>query len=287
MLKIIIFGNGQSGSTLLSLLIGANESIVNCGELFVLMNYFKNHPNKVCMDDIQLGNHPLWKRVYNKLKKNSIEIDSFWRKKNNNHLDFNKNCELLFDTIENSIEEDQIVLSIKQQFRLRYMFRNEKLKQSIKPIFLIRDPRAFVNSFCKRYKSKNKYKNKPLIYIIINRALSWNFNCLKALVFILFSNKKFFKIRYEDLTSDTTAILTNLMEFCGCNFEKNQLNYFETSQPMFSGNRNLMDKRDPIMFRNDFIKMNNIRWFLITLLSFPMLIYFKYPIFKKSYKNLY
>jgi hypothetical protein len=75
------------------------------------------------------------------------------------------------------------------------------------------------------------------------------------------------------------------MEFCEHHFEKSQLNYFDTSQPMFSGNRSLMDKRDPIMFRNDFAKMNNFRWFSITFLSFPMLIYFKYPIFKKPYKK--
>lgn len=285
MKKIIIFGNGQSGSTLLSLLIGANESTLNCGELFVLVNYFQNHPDKVCMDDIQLSKHPLWKIVYNELVKNSIKIDSFWRKKNKNHLKFNKNCELFFDTIEKNIEEDQIVLSIKQQFRLRYMLRNEKLNQSIKPIFLIRDPRAYINSFCKRYKSKKTFKNKSLIYTIINRTLSWNFNSIKALILIHFSNKKFIQVKYEDLTSKPENILTNIMRFCGSNFEQNQLNYFDTSQPMFSGNRSLMDKRDPIMFRNDFAKMNNFRWFLITFLSFPMLIYFKYPILKKPYKN--
>lgn len=285
MKKIIIFGNGQSGSTLLTLLIGANESILNCGELFVLVNYFQNHPDKVCMDDIQLSKHPLWKIVYGELLKNSIKIDSFWRKKNKNHLSFNKNCELLFNSIENNIKEDQIVLSLKQQFRLRYMLRNEKLNQSIKPIFLIRDPRAYVNSFCKRYKAKNKFKNKSLIYTIINRTISWNFNCLKAFILIYSSNNKFFKVKYEDLTTNPKNTLTNIMGFCGSNFEINQLNYFDTRQPMFSGNKSLMDKRDPIIFRNDFVKMNNFRWFLITLISFPILIYFKYPIFKKPYKN--
>ena len=286
MKKIVIFSNGQSGSTLLSLLIGANKSILNCGELFVLINYFQNHPDKVCMDDIQLGKHPIWTKVYSQLTKNNFKIDTFWKVRNKNHLEFNKNCIYLFDEIKNKIEEETIVLSLKQQFRLRHMFKNQKLAESIKPVFLIRDPRAYVNSFCKRYKTKNKFKNESLTYTIINRTLSWNLNCIKALILTHSSDKKIFKVRYEDLTSNPTVTLTKVMEFCGSNFEKKQLNYFDTSQPMFSGNRSLMDKRDPIIFRNDFTKLNNFRWFLITLLSFPMLIFFKYPIFKKSYKNL-
>lgn len=285
MKKIFILSNGQSGSTLLSLLIGAHKSVLNCGELFVLMNYFQNHEDKVCMDDIKLSKHPIWTRVYDELIKSNIKIDSFWRKKNKNHIGFNKNCELLFDAIEHTIKEDQIVLSIKQQFRLRYMFRDQKLYESIKPIFLIRDPRAYINSCSKRYKSKDKFKNKSLIYTIINRTLSWNYNCIKALFLFYFSNKKIIKIRYEDLTSNPSYTLTKIMDFCGCNFEKSQLDYFDIPQPMFSGNRDLMDRRDPIIFRNDFIQMNNFSWFLITLISFPLIICFKYPIFKKAYKN--
>ena len=294
MKKILIFGSGQSGSTLTSMLIGSHSKITNLGEVYNLLNVKKNYPNKICMDGIKFNKHPIWRNLISELKKNNIErIDSFY--KNffiKNKLLFRKNNKILCDLLFKFIPTENFVFTTKQIFRVKILFEDHYNRKNTKFIFLIRDPRAQINSVLKRRDQiirKKNYFFKNEFFFFFRKSFSWFLNNLNShLIYLHYRNKVNIKIvKYEDLTLNPSELLNDIMEFCELQYENSQLEYYSHKHPIFSGNNNLIRRKDKVSFRNDFLKLKNTYWFLSSLFNLFFLILYRYPLLKKKYEREY
>ena len=127
----------------------------------------KNYPNKICMDGIKFNKHPIWRNLISELKKNNIErIDSFY--KNffiKNKLLFRKNNKILCDLLFKFIPTENFVFTTKQIFRVKILLNDPYHRKNTKFIFLIRDPRAQINSVLKR---RDQIIRKKITFLKMN-----------------------------------------------------------------------------------------------------------------------
>ncbi|MAX81590.1 MAG: hypothetical protein CL843_15625 [Crocinitomicaceae bacterium] len=271
---ILIAGSGQSGSTLLTLLLGAHPDILNGGELFTLFHYMKKQPDKPCLDGYKLNDHPLWSLVISEISKRESLKNRIKSKKKEI---FNAAFRELIEIISMFSDKKAIVITSKQFWRIKNILEDDTSDLEICTIHLIRDPRAKVNSKLKRSKGMKKW------YYTFNKSLSWSLTNLKCSS--LSKKREIYFLKYEDLTYNVENMLQELMRHCDITFSSIQITYYNTEQPLFSGNGQLINRRDPVVFRRDFLKMKIGLWCIITILTFPINIVFGYPVLKRGYKK--
>lgn len=185
---LYILGGGHSGSTILSLILGTSPDIVNAGEI----KFYNEHPmpehpmwqyiENVCMCGKDAMECPFWQRVDSELEKkldifhysNFLEnlvalikiMNPFYRTKSSEKA--NDDYALLNAILQESKEDNpatKIVLdSSKSVARLMHLQSHPDI--DVKVIFLIRDGRAYANSFRKAY--KKGFTRWIIQWIIVN-----------------------------------------------------------------------------------------------------------------------
>ena len=171
---LYILGGGHSGSTILSLILGTSAQVVNAGEI----KFYNEHPNpdhpmwryieNVCTCGKDAMACPFWQRVdsrldgdldifhYSRFDEKLVTLikilNPFYRTKTTQNA--NDDFKLLNAILEQSLVDNpstKIVLdSSKSVARLMHLRAHAEI--DVKVIFLIRDGRAYANSFRNAYK---------------------------------------------------------------------------------------------------------------------------------------
>jgi len=269
---LIIVGSARSGSTLLSKAIGGHSKCFTLGEI----NRFNdeiNNPETHCGCAEKLKDCDFWNNILVDLEmiKNSkirgdgspfqLYILKQLTKKNKifklfftvffkiSYRDASVNNEIentltLYNSIFEHTNSDVLIDSSKGLFRALVLASRSKEKNiNIKFIQLTRDGRGVLNSGLKSsYNVKHKdgitrkyegIKNKRPSKIIN----SWlKINMRNFIILKLFYRSKTNFVRYEDFTSESAKILTDIYTSVNLDFEINALNLGENENHILGGN---------------------------------------------------
>jgi hypothetical protein len=190
---IYIGGYGRSGSTLLEYLLTASPKIVACGEVSSALRTPAKKAKK-CTCGRPVSACPVWSR-FQEQRRNA------WT-----HQD------LTLALLEQVKSEYQILVdssktawgSILMPFKLR-----RRLKERLRLIHIVRDPRAVCWSAIKR--AKWKEGNEPSFLRSVWVVLSWSVANLSCEAFGLFYRQQYLRLRYEDLTRHPRQTITGLL----------------------------------------------------------------------------
>lgn len=213
---VYILGSGHCGSTLLNLLLNGHSQILGLSEIFIIKDFTKLVWEKVLRS-------PFWRDVnqcYEECYGSSLfEVDfsdSSWREIlawNRTRLtqwaEPNRN---LFTCISEKSGQPILVDASKVPKRL-YLLQKSKVC-NIKVIHLVRDGRAVVNSYLRKYENFNTGINRWMKTNLAAFALRSQFK-----------NEDWLQLKYEEIAIDPTATLERICNFTGVAYEPKMLNY--------------------------------------------------------------
>ena len=92
----------------------------------------------------------------------------------------------------------------------------------------------------------------------------------------------YYHLQYERLAMNLEPELQKLMRFLELPFEAQQLRYHEIEQPAFSGNGELMQRKDSVRIRDTYIhELPTLEWWLTTCLTYPTNVRAGYPLTRR------
>lgn len=224
-------GPGHCGSTLLDMMLGSHSKAFSLGEIHrmpSMLYKYDNNGNHPSICGICEGPCPFWnsristnrlKRYFPpkdcNLKSRLIKVFVTSRKNIYQYIFDSTQYDILIDSSKN---QDWI----KKQTKLRYQWN------SIKPylIYMVRDGRAIVNSYLRKYPEKGidywtiDWKNR-----IISMDRFYNHFSYDKMV-----------IHYEELTLEPERGIQELTQFLGIEFQDNMLRYWEQEHHPVAGN---------------------------------------------------
>jgi hypothetical protein len=193
------------------------------------------------MDDVHnpLG-HPFWQKVAhcwtNKMSKPFEEIDittptkrqrrDWTTEDRTNYRDQNR---ALFDCVAAASGAEIIVDSSHNRWRLLEL--EELGVVNLKVIYVIRDGRALLNSYSRKYKS------------LLVGFRRWFVPTLMGLLLRRRVRSPWIIVRYEDLARDPAGCLKRICEFAGLQFEPGMIRYWEHQDLSVGGNRMRWQKK--------------------------------------------
>jgi hypothetical protein len=230
-IKIVyIVGEGHSGSTLLSFILGTFGKAFNGGELKYFNkhheenNPFLNYMGNYCSCGKEAKECPFWiniekkydikESIYQFSIKNKLSIflkiiNPFSRVKKNQ----NKQSDyILYKLLRDYSQSETIIDASKSLDRLYQLVSNDNFE--IKVIYLIRDGRATSNSFTKAYPNKKLFFIWPFQWIIHN-LLIW--------IFLSKENISYIKLSYESLCKNEAQELQRISKFTGLEMPGNYI----------------------------------------------------------------
>jgi len=221
-------GAGHCGSTLLSLSLDCHSDVLAVSEIVGL-----NAENAGFSGGQDFRNDSFWARAaanyqrdfgedfwavhFASLAKKSKLTSAKWGKQNHN----------AFSSIAKSANVSLIVDAYKQPRRLEDLLQENIGEISV--IYLVRDARAVVNSYDRKYKSL--WHGLKKIRRLDRRAQS-----IKG----RFPNIPWMTLRYENMTEDFEKTIRSICEFCGLTFQYRMLNPDTASFIGVGGNRLLL-----------------------------------------------
>lgn len=306
-LKILfITGSARSGTTILSDLLGQYEKFFAVGELLQLWET-GIHKNELCGCGLKVGECDTWQDILNKAFDDQISAiseemmqlkSSFTRtrhipkyllsppqkNKTKNSQLFLQNTEKLFRAIQKSSQCDVIVDSSKYPAYGKMIEHIPNIQ--IYTLHIIRDPRGVVYSW--QRKKFNPSKNRNMVNIsVLKTSILWLINNL-GIEWLWKKNKSdFFQIRYEDFITNPAATLTKILDWLNLDNNQNIINHDNSFE--FQNNHSI--NGNPNRFKTGRIKLSlddewkrNLNFFnntLTTLLTWPLLIYYKYKLWQR------
>ena len=224
---IYILGAGHCGSTLLSLCFDRHKSVIGLSEIITLN---RKSPGW-SVDKYALGNN-FWLKVDRLMQENyseSItEVPFNLRSKlPSYYLALQRNKTALKCILE--ISGKKIICDSSKDSKRLDVLLGSKLF-NVKVIYLVRDGRAIVHSYRRKYGSW-----WPGWFNLTSTDRSAR--RLKA----KFGSKNWLTVRYEDMVTDLEGTLGKLCNFCGINFESSML-YPDTSNFNGLGGNKLLNR---------------------------------------------
>jgi hypothetical protein len=240
---IYILGSGRCGSTLLDLLLNGHSQILGLGEVVTLNSVFNpfNMPagRKVGFQESYL---PFWqdvRRCYESL------TDTAFADLNIRHPRWRTIPKLRADDIASWAYPNKMLLASIQcvsgarmlvdasKFGQRLYLLQQSSFATIQVIHLVRDGRAVVNSYIRRYNDFNAG-----LRLWVTTALA-SFYLRRQ-----FQHTDWLQVRYEHLAMRPEETLQNICAFLGLTFEHNMLAY--RSRPYFGigGNPLVMESEE-------------------------------------------
>ncbi|RLC81454.1 MAG: hypothetical protein DRI61_03885 [Chloroflexi bacterium] len=241
---LYILGSGHCGSTLLDLLLNGHSQVLGLGEIRAMHRYIAlakgaGLPSSPGKDWLEVKSHPfdtpLWQKVRECYEATSgrqfDEIDlrfPRWSKllrwQEGDIKKWNEPNEALLMCLHKVSGAKVLTDSSKSPHRL-YLLRKAGVYK-IKVIHLVRDGRAIVNSYLRKYGD---------IMVALRR---WAGPALTAFYLKrLFPERDWLRVRYERLCTDPEGTLKEICSFVRIEFEPQMLAY--RSHPYFGigGNR--------------------------------------------------
>jgi len=265
---VYIAGMGHSGSTILNLLLGSHSKIQAVGELGSRLNELIDFVD-VHKFDANINKNSFWSGIRNELLVNISDSD------------FSTAYPEVIRILCKKTGKNIICDSSKGINTLKRILDLNLYEILI--IHLTKDPRAALYSYITRAKRKKIQDFSPLEtlkeYVEMNNKIE-----------MLFSKNqkcKYMRIKYEDLSLETTKVLKKLAKFVGIEYEVAQLDYAKNKKYLFTGNRLIFKEEKRIQYDDNFIKnINFFRWLLYTMYSLPSILKYEYSLIKPSHKNL-
>lgn len=224
---IYILGDGRSGSTIFSVLLGNHPDITSVGELYRWFE-FEGCPKA---GNEKEGDHLFWNRVrqlyfsnggssnWGELRKVQHEVEAYSEfirlylgliKKSSLRM-YESSAQSLFDAIREVSGNLTIVDSSRNMGRAFVLAR--KYPEQIKIIHLVRDPRGVMWSYHKQgIEQDYKAPFKSALHSLIKDILC-------SLVKMRLPRDQVLLVRYEDLMMETESELRRLQAFLGLSLE--------------------------------------------------------------------
>jgi hypothetical protein len=268
---IFIAGLGHSGSTLLELVLSANEGCVGIGEVFQLVDpnnkLIYNLEGYECSCSKEILNCNFWKTVIQELSKNT-------------DLCLTKKYEVVLQKCKEAFGENAIVIdSSKSQRALSALKDIPDI--DLKVLHLIRDVRPWSMSIKKAnirnkvrtlrenikkfgVKGVIKYLRRNRYYVFYNW---WRTN--NRITKIITDNKlESLVTSYERFCFNSNETLEEIYNFLGTDFDANSIDMLTTNNHNIFGNRMRFDKekRKQIRYDMDWIYKNEwvLPYFVMT-----------------------
>lgn len=219
---LYIVGAGNSGSTLLSMVLGAHKKAISVGELNHIGRYAQS-PDMLCSCSQPFSECAFWSKIHkpdlghllpkfgylNTLKRN-------WKalKLNNNDKATIKVNEYLYTEISNISKSQIIIDSSKDMRRLCYLTRSEIIE--VIPLYLVRDVRAYMDSYTHR-------KQGPSLFGAF-RWLRLNMQTILGLQ-VLGLMKACIKVNFQDFTNTPEKHLKDICKILGIEYSDEMLEY--------------------------------------------------------------
>lgn len=266
---VCIVGKGLSGTTLFSHILGAHSSTINVGEINNLRKMALHHSGKACSDGVAFDQHPFWQEVLARLEQGGYQKPPELRAKEKR--DFIRGNDLVYEALHAASNGKVIIESCKNTGRVRRLHRY--FKSELYFIHLVKDPRSYALSYKKRGRSELK---------VISKLFNWNLKETYYYLWMRMAGLRFIDVHYEALAHSPAEEIARVMSFIGLPPESRQMEYYSVPQPVFWGNRMMLNEKAEIKLRPDYLKkISPLKWFLYTLISLPGSLLNNYPLRKK------
>ena len=285
---IYIVGTGNSGSTLLDLLLGSHSRIESGGEIFKFPDFFslasqRAVDKQVCTCGVHVKDCGYWQRVWQQLHLGNSSIN----------LDINTQHQKAFEERNLQLISALLALSGKAVFcdsskglgRLKRFLKSKFFDVTI--VHLVRDGRAV--SFSRQKKAARK----------ANRSDRWSeyqdsyFKSLAAwkrenakIYRRLSTDPRYYCLKYEELVADPHGKLTEILAPIDLKFEDQQLAFWQATHHNLSGNRMRLGltPSTPRVIQRDTSYLENLpysQWWMSNLYAFRELKMFGYPLLRQ------
>lgn len=309
---LYIAGWGRSGSTILGNILGNINGFFHVGELMSLWDRGLIE-NQLCGCGVPFRSCAVWETILNKAYGdiNHIDLYEMFRLRQNcarsrhaplmltswgksmlqPHLDkYLDNLERLYQAIQVSTGSKVIVDSSKMP---SYGYALKMIRTiDLYVVHLIRDPRATAYSWLR--KKFNPSTGKLMArYSPIKNAFFWTtFNLFTGLMWRNGNQThKYIRVHYEDFVARPRAVISDIVQFVG--EDASELPFISDSQVRVE--RTHAISGNPVKFQQGMIKVRpDTEWrsrmkardsLLVTLLTLPLLIRYKYPVKATSHER--
>ena len=269
---IYVVCKGRSGSTLTALLMSANSRIIGAGEVESFHKRFSKPGHRRCTCGEALDACPFWADVQEGLEARLGERVPKFRV--DDDATFLRNNEAFFASIQDTAPTSILLDKSKKPGRLDRLLTSKKLDITI--VHVVRDVRAVAYSFQQR--GERKDRTDELRYNFLKNIARWAW--LNSWITLRYRrHPRYLRVRYEDLVADPEKHVRALMAHVGVPFEDSQMDFGKAEQHAFSGNRMRLQNADGIRPDTKYIEqLPRWKWWVGSLLAFPVLRYFGYPI---------
>lgn len=275
---IYLLGGAHSGSTLLSLLLGTSDQIFNAGELkFYSLHRQADFPRwqeikNVCMCGAPAGDCPFWAEV----EALAPNLNAFYAPGVKGYLNLflynlgllprqeTDDAQILHNILVCARQTNPEVNSIfdmsKSLPRLDHLLQEDSLE--ISALFLIRDPRGYVNSFRKRH--RKGFFRWIAQWALLNTTIK---------AYLVLKGIKHLIIPYEKLTSSSKQELARIKEFLTITLPEDYLAAINRKEfHVRAGNPAMIEKKIVENLTPDHsweIELSGFQASLIKIISFP------------------
>jgi hypothetical protein len=278
---ISVIGVGHNGTTLLARLINLHKEVFSFGD-FGGIQKLKNRETTGNAITCGCGNVGLDCDFWSKIYTGSIKSIDNELKLNRRHID---NVSIYIKEILKSIQANAKTAFICEQMHHKRRVW-EYLQNGVARIYavhIVRDPRAVINSYKKQKATKISILSLIKHYVFTQ-------------LYHIYHKKKnknndhfmYIRIRYEDLCASPFEVLNQIyLYFNITSLSKNEQNLpKEKDSHIIGANGMKLQSIEKITVNTDYLKnISTFQWILITILTAPLLILFRYPFRRPEFKS--
>ncbi len=229
---IYILGAGHCGSTLLNLMLNGHTNVAGLSEIKWVTRYLAE--NKIPGESEYAQS--IWGKVLDEYEsmtgepRNLINLSLPRHKKPKDIKHWQNQNIQLYKSISKVCGATHLVDASKESQRMRYLL--PELKNNIYAIHMIRDGRAIVNSYKRKYNS------------FMYGFYRWSYSSITSeYVRNKVNHKNWLRVRYEDLATSPQEELKKICEFTEIPYQETMIDY--RNHPYFGilGNR-MREKKD-------------------------------------------
>lgn len=270
---VYILGAGHCGSTILNVMLDSHPQGFGLGEVHRI-NSTSGHG----ADYQFLMKEAVWRKIANEYQLVSGELfqelrletpqRSFYNlivKRHKRHASWERKNVELFSAIKNATGNNILVDSSKEWPRLLLLSYIDNV--DIRVIHLVRDPRAVVNSYQKKYGSwlrgYKRLMRLEFASLFVRRCIAEN---------------SWLDVRYEDLMNNPKALLSDICEFLSIPFDDRMLDIENNDYSGVGGNRFRYKENNTIALDVSWRSQMRTYWqFVTSIASLPYLLRYRYP----------
>jgi hypothetical protein len=270
---IYVVGIGHSGSTLLDMLLDTHSRVAGIGEINMYDRYFadsggKPYTQRLCTCGRHVEDCPQWDKVRSALRAGfGDEIHSLRGK---TPEEFEEKNQVALRAFLAQSGKDWVCDSSKRPGRLQHYLESGRFDTHI--IHLIRDGRATAYSY--------KIRAGKNLYYCVARWMKQQL----GIYFRWHRHPCYLLVRYEDLADRPQETLERILDALGLAFEARQLSDWRMqTHHNLGGNKMRLYTEASIQRDKRYLSaLGNFEWFLSSLLAWPALHFFGYPLRRET-----